>query len=179
MEGFYSEDPTRQGRRETNQGFEPSGPLLKAVVINGAFHISKRFLKTGKMMKLPDSPNVVEGFGRFQMNRAVVFEDSALYHKIFILGNKAGVDPVLEKAKEVHEYTLCVSHVYRYHPPRFSLVWYDPPAELAASHLLVNDLDIEVQAKADGKTQTFHRKPSAEPEPKQDAYSKLFSQQMV
>jgi len=109
----------------------PSAALLKATLIQSARDIPGQY--AAPFGEAGPIPNDDEGWGALDVAAAVV-------------GGRAFIDESLslETGQEtVARYTSGFSAT---HPARFTLVWTDYPADLAAGKALVNDLDLTVEA---------------------------------
>lgn len=118
IDGFY---PT--GTANPADGFNPSGALLKAVLVNGT-------------RTYPGTPETATGWGRIWLDSNLYFigDDRAL--RVWALPNAAGLSTT-----ESHQYSVQVTAGEEF---RATLVWYDPAPSLASPAALVNDLDLVV-----------------------------------
>ena len=152
LDGFYP-----SGAARSADTLAPSGPLVKAVLINGAVALLGS-CETGVPLEPPPSPR--QGFGRVSLAQqslplaATTTDADAV--RLFVS------DGASLTAGETHRYCLLLAQ-----PPRavsltaadlldaaaslrelrITLGWHDPPAVLAAAGpKLVNDLDLRVTA---------------------------------
>ncbi|GIL57145.1 hypothetical protein Vafri_12444 [Volvox africanus] len=135
VDGFYPD-----GVRNPTKGFQPSGPLIKAVLLGGADHLTGVVADTG--MPLEDAPSYRQGFGRL-----------SLLHSLPLAGNPISpgwrlqvVDGASLSVSEQHQF--CVTATGG--PLRITLAWYDYPGDQAAARALVNNLDLQVRAAGRG-----------------------------
>lgn len=127
-DGFY---PT--GQRNPADEFEPSGTLVKAALLNGAFPLPIAGEFGGQAY----------GWGRVFLDSNLYFEGDDRDLRIFDLPNVQGI-----QTGRMHDYEVTVEEGEEL---RVTLVWYDPESTLGAAKDLVNDLDLIV---SDG-TSTF------------------------
>lgn len=114
----------------------PSAALLKALLLNGAANISPGQYGTGPAREIPASwPNNVEGWGRADLAASVGFGGA---QQIWLADNRVGL-----QTGQTSNYTVVVGAGQ---PLRITLAWTDYPASPMAQKVLVNDLDLEVQA---------------------------------
>ncbi|GIL86597.1 hypothetical protein Vretimale_11512 [Volvox reticuliferus] len=134
VDGFYPD-----GVRNPAKGFQPSGPLIKAVLLGGADHMTGVVADSG--MPLEDAPSYRQGFGRL-----------SLLHSLPLAGNLSPgwrlqlVDGASLAVSEQHQF--CVTATGG--PLRITLAWYDYPGDQAAARALVNNLDLQVRAAGRG-----------------------------
>ncbi len=128
-DGFY---PTGASRGE--DGFTPSGPLMKAMLLNSGQDV------TG----LSGYPGSREGWGRVKFDEVLVFDDpgaeTIIVRDVRIGGAGAlSTGDMVEIPFEVSENLSAI---------RVTLVWHDPPGALGANPAYVNNLDLEVVTPA-------------------------------
>ncbi len=119
-DGFY---PT--GVANPDDALRASGPLLKAVLLNGT-------------LTFADTPGFDRGWGRVWLDNNLYFAGDDRQLRVWSLANDAGLSQ-----GEFHEFQLQVPAGGEF---RATLVWYDPAPLLAAPEALVNDLDLSVTA---------------------------------
>jgi len=119
-DGFY---PT--GSANEADSHIPTGPLMKAVLINGAGIDGGHFDKD-------------IGWGRVFLSNSILFDDSEKQLRVWEVANANGL-----KTGESMEFSL---DVLAGQPLAVTLVWYDVPGPLGSSKTLVNDIDLEVIA---------------------------------
>ncbi len=117
-DGFY---PT--GGTNPADAHEPTGPLMKAVLLNGTGIDSGFFAND-------------TGWGRTNLSQSLMFADSP--HKIWLweITNARGL-----KTGESESFEITVAAGQNL---RATLVWYDVPGPLGAGRTLVNDLNLTV-----------------------------------
>ncbi|MCF6300526.1 MAG: S8 family serine peptidase [Proteobacteria bacterium] len=123
-DGFY---PT--GVANPADSHIPTGPLMKATLINGAGIDGGHFDKD-------------IGWGRVFLSNSIMFDDSDKQLRVWEMVNANGL-----KTGENTEIKLGVKADQ---PLTITLAWYDVPAAFGASKTLVNDIDLEV--KFNGQT---------------------------
>ncbi|MCD4749527.1 MAG: S8 family serine peptidase [Thermoanaerobaculales bacterium] len=144
------------GSAVSGDGFNPSSALVKATMINGAWHMEPGQYGTGADQEIPpdwdsprDSPNNAEGFGRVDLEHSLFpgdgFGDQAdrvmEIHDIspgLITYNVSNPDPGLDS------YTFDVTG--NGDPLIVTLVWTDPYGAVSAGTELVNNLDLVVNS---------------------------------
>lgn len=109
----------------------PSAALLKATLIQSARDMPGQY--AAPFCEAGPIPNDDEGWGALDVAAAVV-------------GGRAFVDESLSLATGQETVVRYTSGFSDTHPARFTLVWSDYPADLAAGKALVNDLDLTVEA---------------------------------
>jgi hypothetical protein len=130
-EGYY---PT--GTPQPHHAFEPSGALLKSVLI----------ASTVNMTGIAGYPSDREGWGLIQLSSCLFFPGSANNLRVWDTRNANGLltGDMVEHPVDVTSNT---------EPLKVVLVWTDPPGSANSATPVVNDLDLEV-VSPDG-TQTF------------------------
>ena len=124
-DGFYP-----RGEATAADTYNPSGAMLKAVLLNGTNPLS-------------NWPNNNSGWGRGWLDGNLWFKntmpngDDSRRLRIFERTNAAGLE-----TGDVNEYTI--ENVAAGVEFRATLTWFDPEAALGAAATLVNDLDLEV-----------------------------------
>ncbi len=126
-EGFY---PT--GVATPADGFIPSGPLLKAVLLNG----------TADMTTHVGFPGNREGWGRLLLDRSLYFEGDT---RTLLVGEQRRAQGIA--TSEVVEFAFDVESSGE--PLFVTLTWYDPPAAHAAATAWINNLDLQVISPSD------------------------------
>ncbi len=109
----------------------PSGPLIKALLLNGAKDMLG-YSETGYPMDAV--PSFEQGFGRVLLKDTLPLDSS---FKLFI------EDQVPISSGDVHSYCIETSSEG---PLQVTLTWYDPPSDLLATKALVNDLDLKIHS---------------------------------
>ncbi len=120
---YYTGGFLAAGVRSPSSGFAPSGALLKATLIDGAVALGAA----------APAPDYLSGYGRILLGGTLAFVGSPFSLKVD--DYKAGVTmgSVVNHAYDVSAGTAL----------RATLVWSDPPADLAASPARVNELKLE------------------------------------
>jgi hypothetical protein len=130
-EGYY---PT--GTAQPHHAFEPSGALLKSMLITS----------TIDMTGITGYPSNQEGWGLIQLSSGLFFPGSANNLRVWDTRHADGLF-----TGDVVEHPLDVASNAQ--PLRVVLVWTDPPGAASSATPVVNNLDLEV-VSPDG-TQTF------------------------
>lgn len=139
MDGYHP-----AGLAGSGPAFTPSGPLVKAVLINGAEELTGVAEASG--LQVPAGPNPLSGFGRLSLTQSLPLPSAP--------GGK-GIGKNEWRMEVVNNATLASTdtfHVYKGikvkgGPLKVTLVWYDYPAEASVESPLVNDLDLAVTFK--------------------------------
>lgn len=134
VEGFHP-----QGSRGASRGFEPSGALVKAVLLNGATPLAGFEEWSGEAAT--EAPNSGSGFGRLDLSRSLPLAGLNRFKVAYV--NSAS----LNKTGASLSFKLKTAGASAATPLRVTLVWYDYPADPAAGRTLVNDLDLTVVLK--------------------------------
>ncbi|CAM9547842.1 unnamed protein product [Ectocarpus sp. 6 AP-2014] len=139
-EGWYN-----TGSKNESLGFDPSGALLKAVLINSATGMSFAGVNpdSGTLdVTLTTPPDTHQGFGRVTMINA--------------LNINSTVGIFFEDWVEIREGETIDYDVSLYEDAdtdkdlRITLVWTDPPASVGSTEALIHDLDLVVIAESTG-----------------------------
>ena len=123
-DGFYP-----SGLAESQDGFVPSGTLIKATMLNSAVD----------MTGIAGFPSNREGWGRVLLDNALYFAGDGSTMIIRDVRNAAG--DALNTGDE-HEIHFTVNSFTQ--PLKATLVWHDAPATPNSSFAPVNNLDLEV-----------------------------------
>lgn len=123
-DGFYP-----SGLAESQDGFVPSGALLKATLLNSAVD----------MTNISGFPSNREGWGRVLLDNALYFNGDA--NKLIIDDVRNASNNALQTGEE-YELHFTVNSVSQ--PLKATLVWHDAPASPASSFTPVNNLDLEI-----------------------------------
>jgi hypothetical protein len=124
MDGFY---PT--GAATPEDGFTPSGALLKATLLNSAVD----------MTGVAGYPSNREGWGRVLLHNSMVFDDDA--RELIVHDVRIGADDALTTG-DFYEMEFEVNSLFE--PLKVTLVWHDAPGNLNANPAAVNDLNLTV-----------------------------------
>lgn len=128
-DGFYP-----RGVKTTADAYNPSGMVLKAVLLNGT-----------NPLGAPNWPNSASGWGRAWLDGNLWFKttlgggDDTRRLRVFERTQATGMS-----AGDVKEYTI--NSVAGSAELRVTLTWFDPEAAGAAGMALINNLDLEVIA---------------------------------
>lgn len=117
-DGFY---PT--GASNSPDAHNPTGPLLKATLINGANTDGGHF-------------NQDVGWGRVKLTDSIMFNDSDRQMRVWEIENNNGL-----KTDQSIEFKLGVKSGQKLN---VTLVWYDVAGPFGSSKTLINDLDLTV-----------------------------------
>ncbi len=120
-EGFY---PT--GARNELDSFEPTGTLLKAMLLNGTLPLPADGEFGGQSY----------GWGRIFLDSNMYFSGDDRDSRVFDLPNSQGI-----RTGQSHSYEITVEPGQEL---RATLVWFDAEATLGAAKALVNNLDLSV-----------------------------------
>lgn len=123
-DGYYP-----SGLAESDDGFTPSGTLIKATLLNSAVN----------MTGLAGFPSDREGWGRVLLDNALHFDGDA--SKLIVRDVRNAGNDAMETSDEF-ELHFTVNSLTQ--PLKATLVWHDAPATPNASFAPVNDLDLEV-----------------------------------
>ncbi|KAG2442839.1 hypothetical protein HXX76_002918 [Chlamydomonas incerta] len=135
--------------------FSPSGVLLKAVLIGGAYDMSRSGgLAFSTLQPLQPAPSAYQGFGRLDLATALPLTSdppSATVAASSALTSvcAGGGEPSLQLVDLAAFAAEGEEHVYQLQalgggPVVVTLVWADAPADLLSAVALVNDLDLQV-----------------------------------
>ena len=124
VDGFY---PT--GAAFGADGQRPSGPLLKAVLLNGTRTYNQ-------ILASSDTPAIDSGWGRVWLDNNLYFTGDARQIRLWDVASEAGL-----AGGETDQYLLRIEAGQEL---RATLVWYDPAALPADGMALVNNLDLEL-----------------------------------
>ncbi len=128
---------------------DPSAALLKAILLNTTADMAPGQYGTGPLQEIPDTrPNNVSGWGRADAS----FMDPTYPYELWFDDHLTG----LSTGETAHYNGTALQPlevITSTQPLRVMLVWTDPPASLAASVQLVNDLDLVVTGPLG---QTYH-----------------------
>ncbi|MEX0876692.1 MAG: S8 family serine peptidase [Phycisphaerales bacterium] len=123
-DGYYP-----SGMAESDDGFIPSGSLIKATLLNSSVN----------MTGIAGFPSNQEGWGRVLLDNALYFpgDDSTL----IVRDVRNAADDALETGDQ-HEMQVVNNDLSE--PMKITLVWHDAPAAPGSSYTPVNNLDLEV-----------------------------------
>ena len=119
-----------------SQHMQPSGALLKAVLLNGATPLRAHLSEDG--VGIDAAPSYEQGFGRMLLKNSLPVGNA---FDIFVR------DSVEILSDEMHSYCIQTSDDA---PLHVTLAWYDYPSDSSSSVSLVNDLDLRVHVMDTG-----------------------------
>lgn len=129
MDGYYP-----SGSADASDAFTPTGPLIKAVMMNGA-HDMTGFTDIGTPIER--APSFRQGFGLVRLDSSI-YLGSDDGPKLFI------VDGESVSTGDVYRYCVNVDSADADDLLRATVAWHDYPASLSTSKTLVNDIDLNV-----------------------------------
>jgi subtilisin family serine protease len=135
----------RQYVREKNLSTNPSGALVKALLIHSGQQLTGMVNMDGRglLKNIPKAPNFISGFGLISLDKVLQFPDSPFdlftYDRVSISQNDRNA--YCFKNLQSSEF-------------KATLTWYDPPASPSAQTLLVNNLDLDVFYYKNGTKQS-------------------------
>eukprot|EP00756_Hemistasia_phaeocysticola_P015685 Hpha_TRINITY_DN15426_c3_g4::TRINITY_DN15426_c3_g4_i1::g.176586::m.176586 len=119
------------GEPKQRDAFEPSAPLLKALIVASAQPVPG----------FSWTPNDRQGFGRLALDHATFFGDEADSTHLLLVNNHS----VAEEGRFDLCFTVDTSVESKATRLRAALVWMDPPPAEGSSRTMLNDLDLVVQ----------------------------------
>jgi hypothetical protein len=122
-EGWYP-----SGARQAANVVNPSGALVKAVLLNSAIDMSG----------IPGYPSEQEGWGRVLLENALQFEGDR--RSLVVLGDVRNASGLAQGVSDHLELTVDGST----EPLKLTLTFTEPPAALMAAAATINDLDLEL-----------------------------------
>jgi subtilase family protein len=131
MRQFFADGWYPRGTATAADDLEPTGAMLKAVLLNGTNPLTTNWPSTGT------------GWGRAWLDGNLWFKttmpdgDDSKRLRLFERPNSAGVE-----TGDVNEYTI--ANVAPGVELRATLTWFDPPAAPGSASTLINNLDLEV-----------------------------------
>ncbi|MCA9303019.1 MAG: S8 family serine peptidase [Phycisphaerales bacterium] len=129
---YYTDGYYPTGAPVAEDGFVPSGPLVKATLLNSAVD----------MTGISGFPSNREGWGRVLLDNALFFDGDSRMNLVWDVRNAA---PEALSTGDVWETTIVVPNNFS-DSFKATLVWHDAPAATNASFTPVNNLDLEVVA---------------------------------
>eukprot|EP00817_Percolomonadidae_sp_ATCC50343_P005548 CAMPEP_0117430754 /NCGR_PEP_ID=MMETSP0758-20121206/10307_1 /TAXON_ID=63605 /ORGANISM="Percolomonas cosmopolitus, Strain AE-1 (ATCC 50343)" /LENGTH=631 /DNA_ID=CAMNT_0005219117 /DNA_START=670 /DNA_END=2566 /DNA_ORIENTATION=- len=133
VDGYYP-----SGHANAADSFEPSGPLMKAMMVHSAQPMEGTVMVNGQPQKLSQSyPNSQVGFGVVNLDSVFYFDDGE--RGSWNLSVHDRVDAI---KNTTHLYCYKTTENVFGNPIRATLTWFDPPAAENADHTLINDLDL-------------------------------------
>lgn len=125
-DGFYP-----SGAANANDGFTPSGALVKATLLNSAVD----------MTGVTGYPSNREGWGRVLLANSLVFSDG---NRSMVLRDVRNTAAEAMNTGEFIELQVNVNSLFE--PLRVTLVWHDAPGAINANPAYVNDLNLTVMS---------------------------------
>jgi hypothetical protein len=128
VEGYY---PYGQYGRNSSLGFNPSGALLKAMLVHSGTQLNRRVSSSGTSVGLEDYPSIFQGYGRIQLEDVLNFGEaegetlSLFVRGAAFVGDKYYVQ--LEDDGDEDQYTFRTDATTAY-PVRITMAFTDPPA---------------------------------------------------
>lgn len=130
LEGWY---PT--GEKTSGNEIDPSGALVKAVLLNGAVEMTGSGAEDNAYNGNGGYPSVDQGWGFVNLNNSMYFSGDR--NSMQIIDSKSGMD-----TGQYIEYKYKVTDTSD--PLVVTLDWYDYPATPGSTKALVNDYDLTV-----------------------------------
>lgn len=124
MDGFYP-----SGMANAEDGFTPSGPLLKATLLNS----------TVDMTAVSGYPSNREGWGRVLLDNSLYFDGDTNFN---IIRDVRNASPEAMSTGDLIEIPITVNS--NAHDLRVTLTFHDAPATNGAAVVAVNNLDLEI-----------------------------------
>lgn len=135
--GFYP-----LGKANSTNAMTPSGMLVKAILVHSGTPLSRTINGNSQSENVPSGPNRFSGHGLVTLDKVLAFADSD-FHLVAVDG-RALDNGQTDSWKVTAQGTGVI---------QATLTWYDPPANPAASQLVLNQLDLslgdEVNSEAD------------------------------
>lgn len=158
MEGYY---PTGV-KTPANAINNPSGALIKATLITSAKPMTAYYKDYNRnllsLLPLPPPPNIWSGFGLIQLQRVLRLNNEP-YPILYIKDRR----PIAEG--QVHTYKFSVPTVTKTMGPfEISIVWTDPPSNVASGGAVLNNLDITATRDSDLKNKIIYPNNNAGPD---------------
>jgi len=134
----------KDGFFPTGESIDPSGMLLKAVLISGAQQLS--LIDNGFTSTPTAFYDNNQGFGRVSLIDSLPLEGANLI-------NASYADRAIIRDGETIDFEVNITHAggCKENDFRATLVWADPPGASGCVKCLVNDLDLTVTNNGDGK----------------------------
>jgi len=143
MSGYY---PTGQASLE--DGFSPSGALLKAMLVHSAVPL-ELIVNDDKTTESTERGDFNQGYGRAQLDTVLSFgvNSSLQGLTLFVLGasnSNSAHYAELTYTSEYQEIVFTTADTENLQPIRATLVYTDMYGTIGASKVLINDLDLEI-----------------------------------
>jgi len=146
LDGFY---PT--GSANSADGFNPSGALVKAMLVHSSRDTPDITYKSGSVGSGGGYPNVKQGYGRIELDRVLNFgssEEDTI--SLMVIGAAEATHPlyqIMAVSGQEHTYTINTSDNAA--PLRFTMAFTDTAGSPGTSAVNVNDLDLTVSNDTD------------------------------
>lgn len=150
--GYYP-----SGNPNQKDAFNPSGALLKAILIHSGqpVHNSLTASGSGASQPLTQYPSNQQGYGRLQLNKALNFGKSSLNPlSLFVVGAANASSQhfaSIKKQAQKDSYTFTLSGASSV---RVTMVYTDYPGTPVASTIMINSLSVTVK---DRRTNAIYR----------------------
>ena len=134
--------PSSAVPNQPSSGFQPSGALLRAMLLASAHSVSTMSPdRDGNPMSLNNIPSMAQGHGIIQLDSLLVFKNSAPLQRLFVLDRK-----IISSTSDFHVYAFQATVADM--APQVTLSWTDPPMYSANvfQSVLVNDLNLELHS---------------------------------
>lgn len=137
------------GEPNTADSFNPSGALLKAVLIHSGIPVSKKVSADGSSTSTPGYPSNNQGYGRIAIDKVLVFGENSsvgLQPRLYVKGGAYPTDMnyvSFNQSGDSHDYYFTVGP----RPPsnvRVTVAYTDLPAFPSQSSLLINKISATV-----------------------------------
>ncbi|KAG2389049.1 hypothetical protein C9374_014449 [Naegleria lovaniensis] len=156
---YYTEGWYYDGKNNTSKGFKPSAALMKATIINSGVPLLGYLDLSGFLLPINDASSnpefrlqakYIEGFGRIQLDRVLMFDNST---RKLLIGRKENIktsssvkdefgDPVISSEEESHTYCIAPKVSGTMNDVKITLTWTDYPSNPARGRHLVNNIDL-------------------------------------
>lgn len=150
--GYYP-----SGKLNQMDAFNPSGALLKAILIHSGQPVHNSLAASGSGVSVPLTkyPSNQQGYGRLQLNKALNFGKSSLSPlSLFVVGAANATSKhfsSIKKQAQKDSYTFSLSGASSV---RVTMVYTDFPGSPAASTMMINSLSVTVR---DRRTNAVYR----------------------
>jgi len=121
---------------------DPSGALLKALIINGAKPMTGFARQGAETIPLEATPSCEQGFGHVNVTNSLELEDVGSNERSLFV--KDGEKIMTEDDTKIFCYQMASEGEFR-----ATLAWTDVAGDLRADKQLINDLDLNVTASRD------------------------------
>ena len=146
LQGFYP-----SGRERTADGFEPSGALVKAMLLHSSQRMATIVNDKGEAQELTEYPSPEQGYGRIQLDTVLHFSDAGRDPlSLFVIGAVDKNSPyyyVMTNTGDKVSYVVTTgttSSSSTSSQLKVTLAYTDKPGVAGSGKVLVNDLDVSV-----------------------------------